>query len=201
MQYNHLSSQQTSNLSYPMLKDATQLSCIILAGGRGTRAGGADKGLIPYKERPLIEHVIEQVAPQVDDIIISANRNTDEYRRYSNKVITDNDDNYRGPLSGIISCLPHCSHELVLIVACDMPALPGDLAERLLATIDSNAICIATIDSQHQLALLTHKSQASSLQQHLDKEQLSLIRWVQSLPYSTASFDGDTDKFANLNTL
>lgn len=184
-----------------MQNEATQLSCIILAGGRGTRAGGADKGLMPYKGRRLIEHVIEQVAPQVDDIIISANRNTGEYRRYSDKVIADNDDDYRGPLSGIISCLPHCSQELVLIVACDMPALPEDLVERLLATIDSNAICIATIDDQHQLALLIHKDLANSLQQHLDKEQLSLIRWVESLPYSTASFDGDTDKFANLNTL
>jgi molybdenum cofactor guanylyltransferase len=184
-----------------MLNDATQLSCIILAGGRGTRAGGADKGLIPFNGRPLIEHVIEQIAPQVDDIIISANRNTEEYQRYSNKVITDNDDNYRGPLSGIISCLPYCSHELVLIVACDMPALPDDLTERLLAAIDSNAICIATVDSRHQLALLIHKDLDHSLQQQLDKEQLSLIRWVESLPYSTASFDDDAGKFANLNTL
>ena len=184
-----------------MLHDSTQLSCIILAGGRGTRAGGVDKGLIPYIGRPLIEHVIEQVAPQVDDIIISANRNTEDYRRYSNKVMTDNDTDYRGPLSGIISCLPHCSHELALIVACDMPALPEDLAERLLAAIDSNAICIATVGSRHQLALLIHKDLIDSLQQHLDKEQLSLIRWVESLPYSTASFDGDAEKFANLNTL
>jgi len=184
-----------------MLNDATQLSCIILAGGRGTRSGGADKGLIPFKGRPLIEHVIEQVAPQVDDIIISANRNTEEYQRYSNKVITDNDGDYRGPLSGIISCLPHCSHALVLIVACDMPTLPEDLAERLLAAIDNNAICIATVDSRHQLALLIHKDLSGSLQQHLDKEQLSLIRWVESLPYSTARFDSDTEKFANLNKL
>ena len=180
---------------------ATLLSCIILAGGRGTRAGGADKGLLLYKSRPLVEHVIEQVAPQVDDIIISANRNTEDYRRYTNQVITDNDDDYRGPLSGIVSCLPHCSHELVLIVACDMPALPGDLVQRLLASIGNNAVCIATIDDQHQLALLIRKDLANSLQQQLDKERLSLIGWVQSLPYTTVSFDGDTEKFANLNKL
>ena len=180
---------------------ATLLSCIILAGGRGSRAGGADKGLIPYKGMPLIEHVIEQVVPQVDDIIISANRNTEEYRRYSNKVIADNDTDYRGPLSGIVSCLPYCSHELVLIVACDMPSLPEDLAERLMAGINSNAICIATVDSRHQLALLIHKDLVDSLQQQLDKEQLSLIRWVQSLPYTTACFDDAAEKFANLNTI
>jgi len=184
-----------------MRYDATQLSCIILAGGRGTRARGADKGLIPYKGRPLIEHVIENVAPQVDDIIISANRNTGEYRRYSNKVISDNDNDYRGPLSGIISCLPHCKHALVLVVACDMPALPEDLAERLLAAIDSNLICIAAVHNRHQLALLIHKELSDSLQQQLDKEQLSLIRWVESLPYSTTSFDDDDEMFANLNTL
>ena len=178
-----------------------KISAIILAGGRGTRAGGVDKGLLTFKNRPLIEHLIEQVTPQVDDIIISANRNTEEYHRYSSKVIPDNDSDYRGPLSGIISCLPHCSHELVFIVACDMPALPADLVERLLAGIDNNAICIATVNNRHQLALLIHKSLANTLQQHLDDEQLSLIRWVQSLPYSTVSFDGEAEKFANLNTL
>ena len=184
-----------------MPNDATPLSCIILAGGRGTRAGGADKGLLVFKGRPLIEHVIQQVTPQVDEIIISANRNTDEYRHYSNRVITDNDENYRGPLSGILSCLPHCVHEFVLIVACDMPALPGDLVQRLLAGIGNNVVCIATIDGQHQLALLIHKDLADSLQQQLDKDQLSLIRWVQSLPHATTSFDDVAEKFANLNTL
>ena len=72
-----------------MVNDSTSLSCIILAGGRGSRVGGADKGLLPYEGRPLIEHVIESVAPQVDDIIISTNRNIVQYRRYSNMVITD----------------------------------------------------------------------------------------------------------------
>ena len=184
-----------------MLNDTTRLSCIILAGGRGTRAGGADKGLLTFEGRPLIEHIIQSVAPQVDDIIISANRNTEEYRRYSNRVVTDNDDGYLGPLSGILSCLPHCAHELVLIVACDMPALPDDLAERLLADINDKAISMVTIDGQHQLALLIHKDLADSLQQQLDKGQLSLIRWVESLPYATASFDDAAEKFTNLNTL
>ena len=184
-----------------MVNETTSLSCIILAGGRGSRVGGADKGLLPFEGKPLIEHVIESIAPQVDDIIISANRNIEQYRRYSNQVITDSDEDYRGPLSGILSCLPHCSHELVLIVACDMPALPDDLAERLLSNIDDNAICMVTIDDQHQLALLIHRSLANSLQQQLDDEQLSLIRWVRSLPHSTVSFDGDAEKFANLNTL
>ena len=184
-----------------MVNETTSLSCIILAGGRGSRVGGADKGLLPYEGKPLIEHVIESIAPQVDDIIISANRNIKQYRRYSNQVITDSDEDYRGPLSGILSCLPHCTHELVLIVACDMPALPDDLAERLLADIDDKAICIVTIDGQHQLALLIHTDLANSLQQQLDNEQLSLIRWVRSLPYTAVSFDGDAEKFANLNTL
>ena len=184
-----------------MLNDATKPSCIILAGGRGSRAGGADKGLLVFEGRPLIDHVVKQVAPQVDDIIISANRNIEEYRRFSNRVITDNDDDYRGPLSGITSCLPHCSHELVLIVACDMPALPGDLVQRLRASIGNNAVCIATVENQHQLALLIHKDLVDSLQQQLDHEQLSLIRWVQSLPYATASFDDAAKMFANLNTI
>jgi molybdopterin-guanine dinucleotide biosynthesis protein A len=72
-----------------MSSTAAKISCIILAGGQGSRAGGRDKGLIDYNGRPLIEHLIQSVKAQVDDIVISTNRNTESYNKYSDKVITD----------------------------------------------------------------------------------------------------------------
>ena len=181
--------------------NSTQTSCIILAGGEGKRAGGSDKGLLPYKGRPLIEHVIDTIKFQVDDIIISANRNIDLYERYTNKVINDFSDNYRGPLAGMAACLPHCKHELVLVVACDMPALPADLVDRLATDIQNRSICIATVDKHHQLAMIIKRNLLESIQQQLNDKQLKLIQWVESVPYATVSFDDMPGAFTNLNHL
>ena len=82
--------------------DDDNISCIILAGGEGKRVGGLDKGLVSYKNRPLIEHVIHTLQNQVDDIIISAIRNIKKYNQYTATVFNDSASDYRGPLAGII---------------------------------------------------------------------------------------------------
>lgn len=177
------------------------ISCIILAGGEGKRVGGSDKGLILYKNKPLIEHVFDVIKLQVDDIIISANRNINAYAQYANHVIKDSSENYRGPLAGIAACITHCKHELVLVVACDMPALPANLVDRLSAGIQNKSICIATVDRHHQLAMLMKRNLIESIQQQLKNNQLKLIQWVESVPYNTISFDDIPRAFINLNSL
>jgi molybdenum cofactor guanylyltransferase len=184
-----------------MSKSFKQFSCIILAGGQGKRAGGQDKGLVLYKDRPLIEHVISAVKEQCSDIVISANRNIESYKQLATKVISDPADSYRGPLAGIAACLPHCQYEHILVVACDMPELPTTLVARLAADIDRHPVSIATVEDKHQLAMIINRNLLVSIQQCLDKEQLKLISWVQSLPYKTVSFDDVPDAFANLNRL
>ncbi len=177
------------------------VSCIILAGGRGERAGGADKGLITYKNKTLIQHVIDRVDPQVDEIIISANRNLELYRQYSDKVVSDSLGDFQGPLSGIASCLNHCEHEHILIVACDMPSLPNDLVSRLRDGMLNNSISIATINNRHQLALLVKKDLSDSIESQISSKQLKLIQWVESVPFASVSFDDTADAFLNLNTI
>lgn len=189
-----------------MDKPATFVSCIILAGGRGKRAGGLDKGLLPYKDKtgnnkPLIEHVIDTVKNQVDDIVISANRNIKSYKQYSANVIGDSTEDYQGPLAGIAACLKHCKHELVLVVACDMPNLPSNLVTRLLSEIQNNSISIATVNNHHQLALIIKGNMVDSVQQRLNNKQLKLMQWVESAPYNTVSFDDTPHSFVNLNHL
>jgi len=183
-----------------MNKTPDKISCIILAGGRGKRAGGADKGLVTYKGKPLIQYVIDKIGPQTDEIIISANRNLNDYNQYSNKVISDSIDGYQGPLSGIASCLSHCKHEQVLIVACDMPSLPDDLAVRLHEKLQDNAICIATVKHHHQLALLIKNNLSDSIQTRVNTKRLKLIEWVELLPHATVNFDDEADAFLNINT-
>ncbi len=180
---------------------STLVSCIILAGGQGKRVGGSDKGLVLYNNKPLIEHVFEAVKHQVDDIVISANRNIESYKSYSVKVIGDSTEDYQGPLAGIAACLKYCKHELVLVVACDMPNLPGNLVTRLISEINNNSFSIATVDNHHQLALIIKDNMIDSVQQRLKNKQLKLIQWVESVPYNTVSFDDMPDAFINLNSL
>jgi molybdopterin-guanine dinucleotide biosynthesis protein A len=178
-----------------------QVSCIILAGGEGRRVHGKDKGLVVFNDQPLIALAIAAVSDQCDDIVISANRNIDAYKQYADTVISDTSDSYRGPLAGIAACLPYCIHERILVIACDMPALPAILVERLSADADRYPICIATVAGHHQLAMIIHHGLLPSIRQYLDNAQLKLITWVRSLPYQTVSFDDMPEAFANLNQI
>lgn len=184
-----------------MSNHAINISCIILAGGEGKRAQGMDKGLVLYNDRPLIEHVIDAIEHQVDDIVISANRNIETYGQYVSQVITDSANNYQGPLAGIAASLPFCKHELVLVVACDMPTLPANLVERLAADVHNASICIASVDGHHQLAMIIKKDLLDSIRQRLNDDQLKLIRWVESVDYNTVNFDDIPLAFINLNHL
>ena len=180
-----------------MNKSTGPLSCIILAGGEGKRVGGADKGLVTYKSSPLIEHVLSSVKPQVDEIIISANRNIDVYEKYGYRVIADTSDQYQGPVAGIAAALPYCSNDRVLIVPCDMPFLPGDLVEKL-ASETGKDISIAESESKMQLVLLMHKKLQASIQRSLDNNQLRLMRWVKSHQPAIIHFNDDR-AFRNFN--
>jgi molybdopterin-guanine dinucleotide biosynthesis protein A len=184
-----------------MANATSKISGIILAGGKGLRAGGVDKGLIPYKGKPLIEHVIDRIGDQTDEIIISANRNLDSYSQYTDKVINDSFDDYKGPLAGIASCMSHCQYEWSLVVACDMPSLPNNLVARLSEKSHNRSICIATLNDRHQLAFLVKNSLSDSVTAQINNNQLKLIQWVESNSYATVSFDDAPDAFLNLNTI
>jgi len=176
------------------------ISCIVLAGGAAQRMQGQDKGLVLYRQRPLIEHVLERVKPQVDDIIISANRNADRYAAYSSRVIADQHPGFSGPLAGIASCLPHCQHDLALVVACDMPALPADLVIRLAQAIDNHDIAIVSCDSSLQLSLLLRTSELDSLNATLAQDRHRLLDWVNARNNVVVEYN-ETAAFANLNSL
>lgn len=184
-----------------MVDAQIKVSCIILAGGEGKRAGGEDKGLIQYKNLPLIQHVINRVSLQVDEIIISANRNVDFYNKFSDKVFSDSFESYQGPLAGIATCLKHCSHELVLIVACDMPCLPDNLVLQFSENIADHTVCIATVNNRHQLAFLVNNTHTINIHKRIENNQLKLIDWIESVSHTKLNFDDEADAFLNLNTL
>jgi molybdopterin-guanine dinucleotide biosynthesis protein A len=173
-------------------------SCIVLAGGEGKRVNGRDKGLIDYKNKPLIQHVLETVVPQVDEIILSANRNVDAYKSYGYKVVSDATEQYRGPLAGIAAALPFCNHEWVFIIPCDMPFIPPTSVIKLSEQINNNRLCVAKTNDKLQLMLLVNKSVLPSIHQSLENEQFKLMQWVESQNPSFALFSNGQN-FSNFN--
>ena len=181
-----------------MSKRPEQFSCIILAGGEGKRVGGVDKGLIEYKNRPLIEHVINAIEPQIDELVISANRNIARYKNYSDKVISDNSQHYLGPLAGINAALPHCRHEHVLVVPCDTPFLPGDIITQFLSRRDDAQLYIAESNKKMQPVMLLHKTLLNSLRHSLDNNERRLMFWVKSQQPEIIKF-ADATAFKSFN--
>jgi len=158
----------------------TKFSCIILAGGEGKRVDGRDKGLIKHKDKTLVQHVIDAVKPQVNEIIISANRNIEIYETYGYRVVPDTTQQYQGPLAGIAAALPLCQNDWVLITPCDMPFLPSNVIKKLSVDLTRHNISIVKVGDRLQLVFLINKSLLPSITQSLQANKLRLMQWVKS---------------------
>jgi len=176
---------------------------VILAGGRGARMGGVDKGLVRLNGKPLVEHIIQRFQPQVPHIIINANRNHDEYARYGFAVVSDEDANYAGPLAGMLSALTHATTDYIVTLPCDAPRLPTDLVARLLLQLqrDHSRACMAHDGTRAQpMFTLLHASLRDDLRRALHAGQYKAERWLQDCGCSRADFSDCPDDFINLNT-
>ena len=179
------------------------IAAVILSGGRATRMGGVDKGLIPLQNQPLIQHVINRLQPQVDEILINANREIAQYEPFGFKVLQDENQNFAGPLAGMVLGLKHAKHDLVLSVPCDSPLLPLDLVARLHnGMLESRAdIAVASSDGNaHPVFCLMKKSVLPSLIAFLDAGERKVSAWQKSQKYVEVDFTDCADAFVNLNT-
>ena len=183
--------------------DKNIVDAIILAGGQGSRLGGRDKGLVSWQGRPLIEHVIDRIAPQVSRVIVSANRHIEDYKSYGFPVCRDGRNGYNGPLAGIEACASQCLSPFTLIVACDNPTLPVDLVAEFLNTIHREKLS-ATFASDgvrsHYLPCLVQSQRLPSTSSRLEDSQCSMKGWLQQLGAKPTSFP-DATAFQNINRL
>ncbi len=175
---------------------------MILAGGRGARMGGVDKGLQPFAGRPLVAHVIERLAPQAGRVLISANRNLDAYAALGHAVLADPTGcEFAGPLAGMLAGLQALPDDAWLLTApCDCPHLPLDLAERLLAAAQPHGLAFAHAAREHPTHALLHAHLREPLAAHLHAGGRAVLGWMRSQPHGVARFD-DEAAFANLNHL
>lgn len=189
----------TRNLERPPAK----ITGVILAGGRGTRMGGVDKGLKPLRGKPMMEWVIERFAPQVDEVLINANQNASAYAAFGYRVIADDIAGFAGPLAGLQRGLAEARHELVATVPCDSPFLPLDLIARLRSALERHGAEIAvarTGDQPHPVFCLCRKSVLDGLTGFLAGGGRKIDAWYAGLNAVEVRFDDQPAAFSNINT-
>lgn len=185
---------------------ARAVTGVVLAGGRGRRMSadgqGVDKALQMLAGHALIEHVIERLAPQVDAILINANRSPEHYARFGHPVVGDVFDGFAGPLAGLHAGLLAARTPWVVTVPCDSPCLPLDLVARLLdAAVRSEApvAVVRTDDHAQPVFALVHRSLRVNLEHYLAGGDRKIDLWYAPLGVVEVPF-ADAKAFRNLNT-
>lgn len=180
-----------------------KITGVVLAGGLGRRLGGADKGLQDLRGRPLVAHVIERFAPQVDELLINANRNRVRYAAFGQRVVADLIPDFAGPLAGLHAALSAAAHPLVATAPCDSPFLPGDLVSRLFSalTVANASLAVArTFDQPHPVFCLCQRGVLPHLSDFLAGGGRKVDRWYATLDVVEVAFDDEAEAFANINT-
>lgn len=178
-----------------------RLAAVILAGGQGRRMGGLDKGLIEYRGRPLIEWALAVLVPQVGEVVISANRNFDAYAAYGCRVLPDTLPDFPGPLAGVLAALEAVNVDWLVVVPCDTPRLPCDLAQRLLAAARQAGVPLAVAADEarvHHSCFIVRTDQRDNLAAFLARGERAVRRWQAGLASVTVQFDATC--FANFNS-
>ena len=176
---------------------------MILAGGRGSRLHGRDKGLIRYQGQPLYQHQINRLRPQVAEIIINANRNRERYARSGLRVVSDVMDNFQGPLAGMLTALDAIDHPWLATVPCDGPYIAADYVSRMRqATVQQQVKLAVATDGQRQqpVYLLIHRDLRHSLRDFLASGERKIDRWFADAPYVDVGFADCVRMFTNINT-
>ena len=141
---------QNENIAPPIHIEA--ITAVILAGGRGSRMGGADKGLQNFNGVPLALHTLMRLSPQVGETMIIANRNLAAYESFGVPVWPDSTSmgDYAGPLAGFMTGLERCETPYLLTVPCDTPLFPQDLVSRLARALEANGADFAVASAPEE---------------------------------------------------
>jgi len=191
----------------PMDIATADITGLVLAGGRGSRMGGVDKGLQNHLGMPLARHALERLAPQVGKIMINANRNLSEYRSMGFPVWPDELPDYPGPLAGMLAGLEHCDTPYLATVPCDTPNFPLDLIERLahaVSEIDADMATAYTREGgklfSQPVFCLMKASLRNSLSAFVRSGERKTGLWGRAHRCAQVVFDDDAE-FFNVNTL
>jgi molybdenum cofactor guanylyltransferase len=185
------------------IPSGADITGVILAGGMGRRMGGQDKGLVPFSGRPLIEWVIDALAPQVRTLLVNANRSREAYALYGFPVIADEIEGFQGPLAGFASAMATAATPWIVTTPCDGPFLASDLVERLCSALvrEQAEIAVASDGERMQpVYALLPVSLAPSLHAFLSAGERKIDRWYARHRVALADFSDRPASFANVNS-
>lgn len=184
----------------------SDITGLVLAGGLGRRMGGVDKGLQPFEGQPLARRALERLRPQVGPLMLNANRHLDVYAAWGVPVWPDADDQFAGPLAGMLAGLRHADTPWLACVPCDGPHFPPDLVQRLAAHAEAaDVVMPVTLDPdtgrrQPQPVFgLLRRSLADHLAGFLADGGRQVEAWAARLRCVQVPF-ADARAFANANT-
>jgi molybdenum cofactor guanylyltransferase len=156
--------------------DRLDVTGVILAGGRGSRMGGVDKGLQGFRGMPLALYTLLRLQPQVGEAMVNANRNLSAYESFGVPVWPDGLADYAGPLAGFLTGLEQCETEFMVTVPCDTPLFPTDLVERLAEAMEREGAEIAMAAAREEDGQVRTQPVFSLLRRDLME---SLVRFTQ----------------------
>lgn len=187
--------------------DPQHITGLVLAGGRGSRMGGVDKGLQPYAGQPLVAHALMRLGHQVGQLMVNANRNLGAYESLGVPVWPDTVPDYAGPLAGFLVGLEHCETPWLVTVPCDSPLFPDDLVARLAAAVVEHDADIAMAATREDGVLqvqpvfcLMKTDLLESLVRFTQGGQRKIDKWTAQHRCVEVPFD-EPQAFANANTL
>ena len=196
--------------------DTNDITGLVLAGGRGSRMGGVDKGLQRFHGVPLALHALRRLQPQVGHVLLNANRNLDTYTAFGAPVCPDALGDYPGPLAGFLAGLAQCTTPWLLTVPCDTPLFPTDLVARLAVAAaregaDIAMAAAAELDDsgavqwrRQPVFCLLRSALKDSLERYVDGGGRKIGAWAEQHPCVVVPFSAPGDPaqaFYNANTL
>lgn len=183
------------------MNQSEAITGVVLAGGKATRMGGKDKGLLEHNGQPLWQHVAGKLAGQVDTVVISANRNLAVYQASGYPVIQDSLPDFPGPLAGMLAVMQQVNSEWFLFCPCDTPTIPDDLASRLRAGLNgAPAVWVFDGERDHPAIALMHRQLAPFLTDYLASGERRVMVALRRAGGKAVDCSDIKSAFINVNT-
>lgn len=178
-------------------------SILLLAGGRGQRMGGQDKGLVEWLGEPMIAHLQRKVRALTDDLIISCNRNRERYAAFADQLVADDEGDFPGPLAGIRAGLKAARHTHLLVLPCDVPRIDAALLQSMRETAQLNSekpLMLRHGEHWEPLLCVIPLSLSAAFEDAWNAGERSPGRVMRSLGATALQCPDNDPRLANLNT-
>ncbi|WP_332767591.1 molybdenum cofactor guanylyltransferase MobA [Pseudomonas koreensis] len=178
-------------------------SILLLAGGRGQRMGGQDKGLVEWLGEPMIAHLQRKVRALTDDLIISCNRNRERYTAFADQLVADDEGDFPGPLAGIRAGLKAARHTHLLVLPCDVPRIDAALLQSMRETAQLNSekpLMLRHGEHWEPLLCVIPLSLSAAFEEAWNAGERSPGRVMRSLGATALQCPDNDPRLANLNT-